>query len=156
MKNESTLEISEKLVAIIYMETKYLELICSRIITSWVISSRRRWKRDERALRSEEARIGGGKRAIMAVIGEECLWESLLWKTRRVTRRHEDAKTPDEYLNALLPKKRRARDENAFDPRKRSFHASTSTRKIRNDFSSLTRISSRGALMPPRNSNVRE
>lgn len=76
--------------------------------------------------------------------------------TRRVTRRHEDAKTPDEYLNALLPKKRRARDENAFDPRKRSFHASTSTRKIRNDFSSLTRISSRGALMPPRNSNVRE
>lgn len=109
MKNESTLKISEKLVAIIYMETKYLELICSRIITSWVISSRRRWKRDERALRSEEARIGGGKRAIMAVIGEECLWESLLWKTRRVTRRHEDAKTPDEYLNALPPKK----DENA-------------------------------------------
>lgn len=107
VKNESTLEISEKLVAIIYMETKYLELICSRIITSWVISSRRRWKRDERALRSEEARIGGGKRAIMAVIGEECLWESLLWKTRRVTRRHEDAKTPDEYLNALPLKKER-------------------------------------------------
>lgn len=25
--------------------------------------------------------------------------------TRRVTRRHEDAKTPDEYLNALPPKK---------------------------------------------------
>lgn len=95
MKNESTLEISEKLVAIIYMETKYLELICSRIITSWVISSRRRWKRDERALRSEEARIGGGKRAIMAVIGEECLWESLLWKTRRrgeKARRRENAR----------------------------------------------------------------
>lgn len=91
----------------------------------------------------------------MAVIGAECLWDPTFEDTtmRWVTRRHEDAKTPDEYLNAL-PQKRTARDENAFDPRKRSSSSSTPTRKIRNDFSSLTRISSRGALMPPRYFNA--